>query len=129
MFNIIKNYLHFEKKKYYSLKLKSLLDTYSFFSSIEKKCNKIFTNSIIIELLKKNIINNINEYNVYLIKYMIYDLVKNYILNTNYKENNELIKLINIDIYIILFQNITLFNEDIIKIEEYKFLINKLSKL
>ena len=129
MLNIIKNYLHFEKKKYYSLKLKSLLDTYSFFSSIEKKCNKIFTNSIIIELLKKNNINNINEYNVYLIKYMIYDLVKNYILNTNYKENNELIKLINIDIYIILFQNITLFNEDIIKIEEYKFLINKLSKL
>ena len=60
---------------------------------------------------------------------MIYDLVKNYILNTNYKENNELIKLINIDIYIILFQNITLFNEDIIKIEEYRFLINKLSKL
>lgn len=60
---------------------------------------------------------------------MIYDLVKNYILNINYKENNELIKLINIDIYIILFQNITLFNEDIIKIEEYEFLINKLSKL
>lgn len=94
-----------------------------------KKCDEIFTDSIIIELLKKNNINNINEYNVYLIKYMIYDLVKNYILNINYKENNELIKLINIDIYIILFQNITLFNEDIIKIEEYEFLINKLSKL
>ncbi len=129
MLNIIKNYLHFQKKKYYNLKLKSLLDTYSFFSSIEKKCDEIFTDSIIIELLKKNNINNINEYNVYLIKYMIYDLVKNYILNINYKENNELIKLINIDIYIILFQNITLFNEDIIKIEEYEFLINKLSKL
>ena len=56
MLNIIKNYLHFQKKKYYNLKLKSLLDTYSFFSSIEKKCDEIFTDSIIIELLKKIIL-------------------------------------------------------------------------
>lgn len=40
MLNIIKNYLHFQKKKYYNLKLKSLLDTYSFFSSIEKNVMK-----------------------------------------------------------------------------------------
>lgn len=39
MLNIIKNYLHFQKKKYYNLKLKSLLDTYSF-SSIEKNVMK-----------------------------------------------------------------------------------------
>ena len=116
---ILKNYYKNKKNKIYIDKLEKMYSNFNLYSSIDKKITKLYCLPNIKKILESN-----STYNIEKSKALIYDYVTtilfNYYSNKEIKFNKQtLIFVLNNNIDKILFENITIFNEEILFINKF----------